>query len=163
MQGKKWIFILSAIAILAVTGGISFQYYSFVFSKTVVGEVIGVERVTQPTAIIGGNAPASQLYSFAIAIRDKNSEIHTASSEDRQWAVVQKGQCAEAKFLPYPPWVLDKSGTFFGARLIRLFDCPGAKTAETITPPPAQPSSEASPSAAAVNPTPAAASSGSPN
>jgi hypothetical protein len=63
------------------------------------------------------------MFSFAIAIRDQKGTIHTASAEDRQWAVVEKGQCVEAKFFPYPPWNLDKSGTFFGARLLKLYDC----------------------------------------
>lgn len=113
--------ILLALIVAAV---VCVRYYSYIFSKTVVGEVIGIERVTQPNTIIGGaDVPPSQVFSFAIAIRNDENEIFTASSEDRQWAVVQKGHCAEAKFLPYPPWQFDKAGTYFGARLVRLFDC----------------------------------------
>lgn len=113
--------ILLALILAAV---VCVQYYSYIFSKTVTGEVIGIERVTQPNTIIGGGSvPPAQVFSFAVAIRNESNEIFTASSEDRQWAVVQKGHCAEAKFLPYPPWQFDKAGTFFGARLVRLFDC----------------------------------------
>ncbi len=87
--------------------------------------MIGIDRVTQPTSIIGSSQiPDSQLFSFAVAIKVPSGEIFTASSEDRQWAVVEKGQCAEVKFFPYPPWQLDKSGTYFGARLLKLFACP---------------------------------------
>lgn len=100
--------------------------YSVIFSKTVIGEVTGVERVEIPVAFVtrADNDITSKVFSFAIGIKDqKTAEIYTASSEDRQWAVVQKGQCAEAVFLPYPPWDFTKKGTFFGARLIRLFEC----------------------------------------
>ena len=89
------------------------------------GKILAIDRVTQPNTLIGpgGPVPASQIFSFAVAIRDEQGEIVTASSEDRQWAVVEKGQCGEAKFFPYPPWKLDKGGTYFGARLLKLYDC----------------------------------------
>ena len=117
---------VALILVLAASGFILIKYYPYIFAKSVQGEVVKVERVTQPEAIISNGAaiPASQLYSFAVAVRDEKGEIHTASSEDRQWAVVQSGQCVDAKFYPYAPWQLDKAGTFYGARLLRLFDCP---------------------------------------
>lgn len=114
---------------LSLTGGLGFvsiNYYSILFSKHVSGVVVGVERIEMPVAILtqGSQPPSSQVFSFAVAIQDsKSKEIFTASSEDRQWAVVSKGQCAEAEFLPYPPWNLSKKGTFFGARLVKLSDC----------------------------------------
>jgi len=106
--------------------GISLHFYSYVFARNVRGEVIGIDRVTEPSAIIagGGKIPSSQIFSFAVAVRDKKGEIVTASTEDRQWAVVEKGKCVEAKYLPYPFWQLDKSGTYYGARLLKLYDCP---------------------------------------
>jgi hypothetical protein len=87
---------------------------------------MNIDRVTQPSAVFNGvnQTPAAQMYSFAVAIREKKGDIMTSSSEDRQWAVVEKGKCVEAKFFPYPFWQLDKSGTYFGARLLRLYDCP---------------------------------------
>jgi hypothetical protein len=102
------------------------RFYEFVFAKTINGEILKVERVTQPEALIasGKAIPAEQLFSMGIAIRDEKGEIHTASSEDRQWSVAQAGQCAEARFFPYPPWDLESAGTYHGARLIRLYDCP---------------------------------------
>ncbi len=114
---------LIVVAVLAVFLLFT-TYYSYIFAKTVNGEIIGVERVTEPTAIIAGNLTPQQMYSFAVAIRDKETgTIFTASSEDRQWAVAKKGFCANAKFYPYPPWNLEKSGTYFRARLIELQDC----------------------------------------
>jgi uncharacterized radical SAM superfamily Fe-S cluster-containing enzyme len=120
--------IIVIFVILLVAAGVScVAFYSYVFARNVEGEVVDVQRVTQPTAIINTSEnsamPAAQLYSFAVAIKDKSGEIVTASTEDRQWAVVQKGQCAKATFFPYPPWKLDKAGTYFGARLLHLREC----------------------------------------
>lgn len=107
------------------------NYYSIIFSKTVVGSIIAVEKLDVPMALL--SRPNTQInpqinpqvFSFAVAIQDsKTKEIFTASAEDRQWAVAQAGKCAEAVFLPYPPWDFEKKGTYFGARLVRLFDCP---------------------------------------
>lgn len=113
--------------------------YSFVFSKTVIGEILEVERVTQTEAILGGTGLTStQLYSFAVAIRQDNGEIFTASSEDRQWTVAKKGFCVEARFYPYPPWNFAKSGSYFNARLIKLMDCPQGPSSPSPETSPAQ-------------------------
>jgi hypothetical protein len=123
---RKWIALLIALLAVGVAGFVSVKFYEYVFAKTVSGEILKVERVTQPEAVIasGRSIPAEQLFSFGVAIRDGKGEIHTASSEDRQWSVATAGQCVEARFFPYPPWDLEKGGTFHNARLIRLYDCP---------------------------------------
>lgn len=126
---KKTISILTGCIILICSLILSVKYYSFIFAKTVKGEVLRIERVNTAEAIIATKeVPAAQLFSFAISIRDSKGEIHTSSTEDRQWAVVSPGQCAEARFFPYPPWELSKARTYFGARLERLFDCTKAQT-----------------------------------
>lgn len=114
------IFAILATVILVI------EYYSYIFAKTVVGEVIDVARVNEQTALIATGAiiPPHQMFSFAVALKTKDGQIITASSEDRQWAVVQKGLCAEVRIFPYPPWKLDKAGTFFGARALQVYDCP---------------------------------------
>lgn len=123
---KKKLVIATFSLLLLLSGAICANYYSYVFSKRVYGKILRVERVSDPGAIIaqGSSITPSQLYAFAVAIKDQTGQIHTASSEDRQWAVSQPGQCVEARFFPYPPWQLDKSGTYFGARLLKLSDCP---------------------------------------
>lgn len=123
---KKWTRITSLVLILILTSYLLVHFYPFIFAKTVSGEVVGIERVSQNMTILGTGEPipSSQLFSFAVAIKALDGQITTGSSEDRQWAVVQKGQCAEAKFFPYPPWDLDKAGTYSGARLLRLYTCP---------------------------------------
>ena len=120
----RWILLVIIIGTLA---WVLTAYYSVIFSKTIIGEVTGVERVELPVALIAraGGDLNEKVFSFAIGIKDpKTGEIFTASSEDRQWAIVQKGQCAEAVFLPYPPWDLKKKDTYFGARLVKLYECP---------------------------------------
>jgi hypothetical protein len=123
---KRFLWLVILILVLIGAGYSSVRYYGFIFAKTIKGKIVKVEKVSPVGTLItgGGSVPAEQLFSFAVAIKADNSdEIHTASSEDRQWAVAQIGQCAEAKFFPYAPWELDKAGTYYGARLLRLFDC----------------------------------------
>lgn len=113
--------------IFAVILWIVINNYSVIFSKTVVGEVVNVERVELPVALIAraGGELNEKVFSFAISVKDQNSnELFASTSEDRQWAIVQKGQCVEAVYLPYPPWKLEKRGTYFGARLVKLYECP---------------------------------------
>lgn len=97
--------------------------YSFVFSKKVKGQVVNVERVVEPTAILGRGLPAEQVYSYSVMIRAEDGTIYTSSSEDRQWAVVKKGYCVEARFYPYPPWDFEKGYTYHNARLLKVLDC----------------------------------------
>lgn len=124
---KSSVKILVVLAILASAGYISVRYYHIIFARIVVGKVEAVERLTNPVVITGAGAaetPREQLFSFTVAIRDKTGEIVTSSSEDRRWAVVKPGQCAKARFFPYPFWRFDKQGLYFGVHLIELFDCP---------------------------------------
>lgn len=124
---KKALVIFLSLVGLAGVVFVLVNWYPYIFSLKVEGEVYGVERVEVPLAVFtaDGVKPPSQVFSYAVAVKDaKSGEIFTASSEDRRWAVVQKGQCAEVKFLPYAPWSLTRSGAYFGARLIRLYDCP---------------------------------------
>jgi hypothetical protein len=123
VKSKIYLTLFLVVIALIIAAFVSIKYYPFVFAKEVKGLVVRVERVTQPSVIMG-NPNAAQVFSFAVAIKDEKGEIHTASTEDRQWAVVQAGQCAVAKFYPYPFWELDKAGTYHGARLMRLSDCP---------------------------------------
>lgn len=138
---RLFLAILAAILIV-VTVGFVFNNWGFVFSDTVDGEIIGVERVTPPVAILGSGSPTTAtagLFSFAIAVRDGNGVIHSASSEDRQWAIAKPGFCVTAVFYPYAPWKLNKEGTYSNARLIQLRDCakktsaPSAEAPATTT------------------------------
>ena len=117
--------IIITLTILLFTFGAGYsviRFYSYLFAVKVEGKIISVERVTEPTAILG-SVPSSQVFSFAVAIKNEEGEIFTASSEDRQWAVTKTDMCVVAKFFPYPPWEFDKGGTYFGARLIKIKEC----------------------------------------
>jgi hypothetical protein len=106
------------------------EYYPYIFAKRVSGEFLRVERLELPVSLLTqpGAVINPQVFSYAIAMRDQSTkEIFTASSQDRQWAVVNQGQCGEAKLFPYPPWKLDRDGTYHNARLEKLFDCPKAQ------------------------------------
>lgn len=125
---KRIIGIIVVLVLILLAGSVFVNYYSYIFSRRVVGVIQKVERVQINVALMQNEngAPLNpQLYSFAVAIKESSGEIVTASAEDRQWAVAQAGQCAEAVFYPYPFWRLDKANTYFGARLEKLFDCQG--------------------------------------
>lgn len=123
---KKYIFSVLAL-LLVVTFGYTFiNFYSYIFSRKVVGVIEKVEKIQLDIAMIQTDPTQKinpQLFSFAVAIKEPSGEIVTASAEDRQWAVAQAGQCAEAIYYPYPLWRLDKANTYFGARLEKLRDC----------------------------------------
>lgn len=124
---KRLIYSLIVLVVLGLAAFVLVTQYSFIFSHDVDGQVIGIERVTDPNTVfnMGTAIPNEQLYSFAVAIKAHTGEIYSSSSEDRQWAVVQKDMCVSARFYPYPPWNLAKSGTYHNARLTRIQDCPG--------------------------------------
>jgi hypothetical protein len=119
---RKWA-LISLVSFVFLW--IFFANWSFIFKEKVVGEVVAAERVNQNlTVITDPNAKINpQVFSFSVAIKDQHTgEIHMASSEDRQWAAVTKGNCVVAAFFPYPPWrILDKGMTNRNARLLRNF------------------------------------------
>jgi hypothetical protein len=133
---KTFVRMTILVFLVFLTGYILIKHWSFIFARTVEGRVYNIERVSTPVALLGGTtgSPSAKsvemqnqaLYSFAIAIRQHDGEIEivTASSEDRQWQIVEKGQCVKAKFYVYPPWDFESSGTYFNARLLKQFDCP---------------------------------------
>ncbi len=113
--------------------------WSWIFSKTIIGRIEAVEKAATPIAVIGeagghGTVGSRDMFSFAVAIRQDDGKIITASSEDRQWAVVKVGICVRAVYYPYPPWDLDKGGTYFNARLKEQFDCPNQNQNPPATP-----------------------------
>lgn len=121
---KRVLQIGVGLVVLAGAMGFVFTNWSWVFSKRVKGEILEVERVTAPTAVIG-RASDQQLYSFSVLIRGENGVLYSASSEDRQWAVAKKGYCVTALFFRYPPWEFSRGNTFFNARVEQLAICPG--------------------------------------
>ena len=124
---------LRAVLILIILGfmGMGFvEFYPYIFSRKVSGVIESIERVQLNVSLMqmqGANETVDpKLFSFSVAIRQPDGEIVTASAEDRQWAVAQKGLCVTAVLYPYPFWKVMKAGTYFNARLDKLYDCSSA-------------------------------------
>jgi len=126
---KRVVWTLVAFLLVITSGFVLVKFYSYIFAREVKGVIVKVEKPTAPVAVVGSTTEEGsrladrQLFSYAVAIREEGGEIVTASTEDRQWSVAEEGKCVEAKFFPYPPWDLNKSGTYHKARLIKLYDC----------------------------------------
>lgn len=115
---------LLIVVVLLALGFIFTRYYSFIFKKTVRGEVISAEAVNPSVMpLVGNTVNPDLMFSYAVAVKDDKGHIYTSSSTDRQWAAFKQGYCVEVAFYPYAPWDLDKSGTYFNARLIEMYDC----------------------------------------
>ena len=117
---KKSLLVLFLVGLIFVV----VEYYSYIFSRTVIGRIDNVQRVTGVTAMIG-NRPLTegQMHTYSVSIRQPNGEMVTAVSEDGQWQIARTGSCVKANYYPYPPWNLKRAGTYFNARLITLVDC----------------------------------------
>ncbi len=141
-KAKRLLYLVLGVIVFVIAAFAVITNYSFIFSRHVSGEIVGVERVMTPVMINNGPGVKTQdgQFSFAVAIRDASGIIHTASSEDRQWAIAHTGFCADAIFYPYPFWDLEKRGTYMNARLIQLRDCSpksaaaGAPTDQALAP-----------------------------
>lgn len=115
-----WLFgllIISALGIFVVSN------YSYVFAARIEGEVVEVERVMNPTAILG-RATDAQIHSYAVLLKGDNGKLYAASGDDRQWQVIKKGCRIKSILYVYPPWNLEKSGTYFNARVKEVLSCP---------------------------------------
>ena len=125
---KKYLKVLFGLAFIVALSYSFIEFYPYIFAKTVVGKIEKVERVQVNVALMQNNQGSNekmdpQLFSFAVAIKSDDGVVHTASAEDRQWAAVSNGLCVTAKFFPYAPWNLEKSGTYYGARLLESHVC----------------------------------------
>lgn len=147
---KTFVKYTIAVVVVLLIGVGMVNNYSWLFAKSVEGEVFKVERVTNPTMVVNSQVGTSNamMHSFAVAVKAADGMIYTASTEDRQWAVVVPGCMVKALFFRYPFWELNKGGTFFNARLDEM-KCPAAGAAPAVEPAPTEapvPASEAVPS-----------------
>jgi hypothetical protein len=130
---SRYLKFLLIVIVVCLLGYFFIAYYSFIFSRKVVGKIEKVEKVQLNVALMTSSGTAAQklnneMYSFAVAIRQADGEIVTSSATDRQWAVAQPGQCAVAIYYPFPPWQLYKTSTYYGAKLEKLYDCQASAT-----------------------------------
>lgn len=132
---RRLLYTILFFVLLFGLGYVFVEFYPFIFSRKVHGVIVSVDRVQLNVSLMQATDEKvnPQIFSFAIAVREASGEIVTASAEDRQWAAANKGLCVEAVFYPYPPWKVMKSGTYFNARLDRLYECPPGMN--TLPPP----------------------------
>jgi hypothetical protein len=140
---KIVVFMIILFVVLAIIAAGVVNYYHILFARKVTGEVISIQKVDAAVDVIStkpGDPLPPRMFSFAVAVEDQETrEILVASSEDRRWATVEKGNCVTARFFPYPPWRLDKTGAYFGAQVITFKKACDKKDDQqpTSTPPPA--------------------------
>lgn len=132
---KKFMYMFFSVIVVLGLGYVFINFYSHIFARQVNGIIVKVEKPTAPVAVVGTGEESSkmaekQLFSYAVAVKVADGEIVTASTEDRQWSVAEVGKCVEAKFYPHAPWQFDKSGTYFNARLLKMYECAEMKSAQ---------------------------------
>lgn len=122
---KSFVKVLVGIVVVGAMAGFVISNWSWVFAKKIHGKILDVQRVTNPNAIITSRASDAQIHSFAVLIQGDDNVLYTASSEDHQWQVAQKGYCVSALLYRYPPWDFERANTYFNARLEQLEICKG--------------------------------------
>lgn len=155
-QMKSLIKVIVGIVLVGAVGGFVINNWSWVFAKKIKGRILDVQRVTNPNAIITSRASEAQIHSYAVLIQGDDGKLYTASTEDRQWQVAQKGYCVTALLYRYPLWDFERANTFFNARLEQLEICPGEKapTADGSAPTPGDVSGNPPPIPPPANPEP---------
>lgn len=136
MQKLKGAVIMLAVLIVIVGAGFFVvTNWGFVFSKVVTGEVLNVERVNDPQAIITSRVTREQLHLYSILLHnDSDNKMYAATSEDPQWQSIKKGFCVQARLYRYPPWRLSLANTYYNARILDPSACPVKPSAEDEKP-----------------------------
>lgn len=111
MGWRSYLMALCLIGIMGVGIYAVYHYYGTIFSKTVDGRVVRLK------------ASSGGADSYVIAVRNSNGNIFTSTAQSPRWALVKPGECAEVRFLPYPPWRVNRIGIYASALLIKMRDC----------------------------------------
>jgi prepilin-type N-terminal cleavage/methylation domain-containing protein len=94
-----------------------------ILRKNCTGKVTGISNLSgQVSTVVTGrnNIFPGAAFSFAVEM-DNGNEIINFSSEDRQFATIEKGDSISVAIFKYPPWVFDKAGTYHGGRLLKKY------------------------------------------
>lgn len=115
---------LMSIIVMVVVIAVGFMFfgnvgYKLTTQKTFEGTVENCEKLN-PGQIISGKDMNDKIFSFSLSV-DVGEEFVTFSSEDRQFATVNKGDKIKFKVFKYPPWDFTKGGTHYGGRLLKKF------------------------------------------
>lgn len=121
---KRWLVGIIIFALLVGIATLYLIFFPYIHKREVIGPVSGVKSSLESTTLITSSKdPSDKIFSAAVAVKDiKTGEIVTGSTEDRQWGVIKEGQCVKALFFPYPPWNLQKAGTYNNARVISVYE-----------------------------------------
>lgn len=143
---KSLILVLIGALVILLASGLFIQHYSWIFAKNIRGEVIEIESSAIPsTPPANGSSETASTTVFTVLIEASDGKMYTSTTTDEQWKVVRKGYCVQVLLYRYPPWDLERAGTFFNARLRQLYRCDEAPKSET--PKSAAPKMEAAPDA----------------
>jgi hypothetical protein len=135
---KNAVMLLVVFVILVSVGFFVVSNWGYVFSKVVVGEVLNVERVTDPQAIITSRVTREQMHLYSILLHNQSDgKMYAATSEDPQWQSIKKGFCIEARLYRYPPWRLSLANTYYNARILDPSACPAKLPSGDQVEPPA--------------------------
>lgn len=114
MKAKLVIALIVIVALFFLVGNPTYKLFS---QKTYTGTVEACEKLN-PGQVLTGKNINDKVFSFSLSV-DVGEEFITFSSEDRQFASVNKNDKIKFKVFKYPPWNLSKGGTFYGGRLLK--------------------------------------------
>lgn len=117
--------MICAIIILVVLGvfvGSCSGCSKILFRKDYTGKVTKIDHLMNGQATVIGKGVSIPSAAFSCAVElNVGSEFVTFSSEDRQFATVDKDDSISVATFKYPPWNLDKAGTHYGGRLLKKY------------------------------------------
>jgi prepilin-type N-terminal cleavage/methylation domain-containing protein len=124
-KGFTLVEILVVAVIILIVGGVLVGGCSgcgsqVLFRKNCAGKVTGISNLSGQVNTVIGRVIPSATFSFAVEM-DIGKEIINFSSEDRQFATIEKGDSISVAIFKYPPWVLDKAGTYHNGRLLKKY------------------------------------------
>jgi hypothetical protein len=115
LKGFTLIEVMIVVVIVFIVGVLAVGGLSKIFlGKTYDGTVNQCEKLD------AAFAEGSKIFSFSVEM-DVGDEIINFSSEDRQFATIEKGNKVKVKVFKYPFWNFDKAGTLYGGRLLKKY------------------------------------------
>lgn len=119
MSLKKMLILITLSLIMLIAIAYCDLLYKITTSETVLAKVVSIDNI-QPNFMAN---QSQAIFSSAILLQKSNGDLISVTSEDRQWFVIKKDMCVRTKFFKYPFWNFDKSGTYYGARLLKVEPC----------------------------------------
>jgi len=110
-RGFKLIVVLIILAVVIGYALGPARMYGYLFSEELVATVADIRSCG------GDDSENSNSETFAIELHTDNDEIHIATSREKVWAVVAKGDRVRVKLYPAAPWT-SSDGSWINAKLI---------------------------------------------